>query len=115
MTDPHDGWVPYRDAAAQAGVPAKTVRNWHQAGKVPRRYLPGPNGQEAWVPLDAVLTLAGQRRAKEQPTGTPEATAALRDAVAALHDLAVRLQAAEARAAKAEAEVVQLRKQLRSR
>ncbi len=107
-----DGWVPYRDAAAQAGVPAKTVRNWHQAGKVPRRYVPGPNGREAWVPLDAVVALAGERRGDANPaTADP---AALREAVAALHDLAVRLQAAEARASKAEAEAVYLRKQLRA-
>lgn len=108
-----DGWVPYRDAAAHAGVPAKTVRNWHQAGKVPRRYVPGPNGREAWVPLDAVLALAGKRRAGEQPAGAGDAAVALREAVAALHDLALRLQAAEARASKAEAEVAALRSRLR--
>lgn len=58
---PGPGWVPYKAAAEQAGVAAKTVRNWYAAGKVPKAYVPGPNGREVWVPLDAVTALAATK------------------------------------------------------
>ena len=76
-------WVPLAIAEAEAGVSRSALRAWYRNGEIASRLVDGPHGPQRLVPLQAVPGSGravspdpAPRRARGQPGGAADATAA---------------------------------------
>ncbi len=53
-----DGWVILDDAVRAAGISRSTLRSWYRSGKIESHMVPGPNGPQRIVRLEAVIEQA---------------------------------------------------------
>jgi len=55
---PGEGWVTLDEASRSTGLSRSTLRSWYRSGRIAARMVPGPNGPQRIVPLEAVVEQA---------------------------------------------------------
>ena len=109
-----ESWVTVAEAAEATGVSRSALRTWYRTGQVPSRLVPGPNGPQRELPLEAVLDRARiSHRLARQVSAAPEPAPPLAPDPATVHEgclaaiaaLEGALVRAEQRAERAEAQL----------